>query len=527
VLIVAFLSVGLIVLPYPGIQNDEALFADSLYVPRGMPSNITVFGHPVAMMLMSYLGTLKSLIYMAIFSVLSPSVWSLRIPVLLMGALTIWGFYLLLVRVLDRRAGFVGCALLSTDATYLYTTCFDWGPVVLQHALSVGGILLLVRFHQTSRRWALGAGFFLFGLALWDKAIFGWTLIGLLLALLCAYPGALRRAFSPANLLIAALAFGAGAFPLLRFNYRSDWVTFKENVGWSTERPVLVMKAHILRNSLDGSGLLGYLSYEDPADRPRPPLNALEKLSVAVDTAAGRPRRGWLPYAMGFAVLLLPFLWRTPARRPMVFAVVLMGVVWSQMLLGRGVGAAVHHTALLWPWPHFLVAVGLAQASRRFHRLGVASLLVATALVCGKNVLAANVQFSQLIRNGGSQSWTDAIYGLSDYLPTVPARQYVILDWGILEPLRLLHANRLPLMWATDPLLRGPASAEDRALLLSIIQAPESVFISHTDPHEVFAGVNQRLQLFLDQQGYRKKILEVIHDTNDRGIFEVYTFVKK
>ena len=35
------------------------------------------------------------------------------------------------------------------DSLYLLTTVFDWGPVALQHLLTVGGILLLVGFYQT------------------------------------------------------------------------------------------------------------------------------------------------------------------------------------------------------------------------------------------------------------------------------------------------------------------------------------------------------------------------------------------
>jgi hypothetical protein len=204
-----------------------------------------------------------------------------------------------------------------------------------------------------------------------------------------------------------------------------------------------------------------------------------------------------------------------------------MAVVWVQMLLGRGVGGSVHHTALLWPWPQFMIAAAFAQASRRFRRTGTATLVLATVLMCGKNALVANAQFSQLIRNGGSQSWTDAMFALSDHLPRVPSRQYVILDWGILQPLRLLHANRLPLVWATDPLLRGVASDEDKRQLLETFESPGAVFISHTDPHEVFAGVNPRLRQFMEQEGYRKDVLKVVRDTNGRDVFEVYRVVRQ
>ena len=524
--ILLFLLAGLAVIPYAGIQNDEALFAAGIYPPLSIRDSMRVFHHPVSTMLMSYLGTLKSWVYGPIFALWTPSVYSLRVPGLVLGALTIWLFYLLLSRVLGRRAAVAGCVLLATDSTYLYTTCFDWGPVLLQHILMVGGVLLVVRFHQTSSRVALGAGFFLFGLALWDKALSGWTLVGMLLGLLAANPGALRRAISLKNLLVVVFCFCAGAYPLLRFNLRNSGETLRANVGWSAEPAVLQMKLGMLQRTLGGSGLLEYLSFADGTEGARPPGTALEKFSVELDRHRGDMRNGWLAYAMGASLLLLPVVWNTRARRPMIFVLVVMTVVWSQMLFGVGVGGSVHHTVLLWPWPQFLAAAGLAEASRRLRRAGLPALLLAIALVGGSNVVVANIQFSQLIRNGGGLVWTDAISGLSDYLPAVPAEHFVLLDWGLTEPLRLLHKGRLPLAWGGDYVLKDTLGEDARRGFLTMIQATGNVYVSHTDPYQVFEGVNQRLDRLLEREGYRKQPLATIPDTNGRSIFAVFRIVK-
>jgi hypothetical protein len=524
--IVLFFLAGVAVIPYAGIQNDEALFAAGIYPPLAVRDSMRVFHRPVATMLMSYLGALKAWIYSPIFTFWTPSVYSLRMPGLVLGALTIWLFYLLLFRILGHRAAVAGCALLATDSTYLYTTCFDWGPVLLQHLLMVGGVLLVVRFHQTSSRVALGAGFFLFGLALWDKALFGWTLAGMLLGLLSANPGALRRAFSLKNLLVVVFCFSAGAYPLLRFNLRNSGETLRANVGWSAEPAVLVMKAGMLQRTLGGSGLLEYLSFADGTEGARQPRTALERVAVALDERTGQMREGWLAYAMGAALLLLPVVWNTGARRPMIFALVLMAVVWSQMLFGAGVGGSVHHTALLWPWPQFLAAAGLAEASRRLRRAGLPALVLVIALVGGSNVVATNVQFSQLIRNGGTTVWTDAILGLSDYLATVPAERYVILDWGLTDPLRLLHEGRMPLAWGGDYVLKDSLGEDERRGFLTMIQGTGNVYASHTEPYQVFAGVNQRLDRLLESEGFRKQTLALIPDSNGRKVFAVFRIVK-
>jgi hypothetical protein len=380
--------------------------------------------------------------------------------------------------------------------------------------------LLLVRFHQTSSRVCLGAAFFVFGLALWDKALFGWTLVGLTAGLLCAYPQALRRAFSVRNVALAAICLCAGSSPLIYHNLRHPLETFRTNVGWSSAG--LDGKVHVLRSTLDGSGMMGYLSYDDPASHPRAPRTPIERLSVSVDELAGKPHFGWMPYCVVAALLMIPFLWRTPARRPTLFAAVCMAVVWAQMLFGKGAGSSVHHTVLLWPWPHMLVAAGFSEASRRFGRRGLLAVVLIIAGVSAQSTLVSNTYLSQLIRNGGAGPWTDAIYALSDYLPTASRGEIFILDWGILDPVRVLQRNRLAVRWGADPLLANPPSAEDLKYFRNMIGVQDHVFVLHAAGAEVFAGVNARFSKMLESEGYRREMLRTIADTNGRSVFDVF-----
>ncbi|MCP5117985.1 MAG: hypothetical protein GY953_44790, partial [bacterium] len=133
-----FLTAGLIVLPYPGIAYDEALFTSVIYAPGTMEAKVRVFGAQIPTMMMSYLGTLKAWIYAPLLLIWKPSVWSLRVPALVAGAGAIWLFAAFLRRIAGRRAAVIGGALLATDAVYLLTSTFDWGPNALQHLLVAG-----------------------------------------------------------------------------------------------------------------------------------------------------------------------------------------------------------------------------------------------------------------------------------------------------------------------------------------------------------------------------------------------------
>ena len=67
---------------------------------------------------------------MPIFRVWRPSAASTRIPVVILGAVTIWLFYLLITPNHGPAGRGRGVALLATDSTFLMTTRYDWGPVV-------------------------------------------------------------------------------------------------------------------------------------------------------------------------------------------------------------------------------------------------------------------------------------------------------------------------------------------------------------------------------------------------------------
>jgi hypothetical protein len=474
------------------------------------------------MMLISYLGALKSWVYAPILALWEPSVWSVRLPVLAIGAVTIWLFYRLVYRIVGARAALAGCALLAFDTTYLLTTVYDWGPVALQHLLMAGGVLTLVRFHQGASRRSLALAFLLFGLALWDKALFVWTLGAMAVTGLLLFSSAIRRKANWRNITLALVSFSIGAFPFLRYNLQNRGETMRQNVVWSADD--LPAKAHVLRSSLDGSGLFDFIAYDDPAKNPRQPRTAIEGVSVSISEFAGHPREGPLPYLLVAALIFLPFLWRTPARGPALFAAIMIGLVWAQMAFTKDAGRSVHHTALLWPWPHMLVGVAFAEASRRLRRSGAFLLAAVLALACGSSLLLSNEYLSQLIRNGGARSWTDASQPLHETLKSTPAKFVYIVDWGIFDTQRLLSEGRLPLRWGVGPLLKEQLEDPDWREFRAMISDPEHIVVGHTPAYEEFPNVRERLRVLSEQQGYHREVLHTVRDSNGRAVYEVFRF---
>lgn len=502
-LCVLFVAAGCAFIPRLGIQNDEVFFTTGLYEPFAYRYGIRVFHAKVPLMLLNYLGATKTWFYAAWFKLWAPSPASLRVPMLLAGALSVWMFYRLLRRIAGERAALAGAALLATDPVYLLVTL--WGPIVSHHLLLLGVMLCFVRFHaQKTGREAgptLAAACFCAGLGLWDKALFAWLAAAVGAGVLVAVPRAVRDAFTWRNLRIAALWFVLGASPLLLFNIKSRGETFRSNAALSLAQAP--RKAEILRYSLDGSLLFGWIVNDQP---PSP---------------AGRREQHLMPWACGLAVLLLPFLWRTPARAPMVFGLVSFAVGWALMVFTEGTGMAAHHTLLLWPLPHLVVAVALAEVSKRVGRV---ALFAAVALVAGSNLLVTYQYFSDAVRKGPGLDFTDAVYPLARSLLVRSSGQVFAADWGIVDSLRFLGQGRIRLRVASDLTAKPSLTEVEKAKLGEWISGPEDIFVGHTEGREFNPGSSAGLRRFAAENGYAPETLAVVEDSFGRPTYEVFRF---
>ena len=507
-----FLAAGIALLPYPGLQNDEVLFTNPYY---GAPGSSIFAAGRIPLMLLSYLGAAKSWLLWPVLRLSTASYSSIRIPVLLIGALTVALFILLVEKAHGRRAAVIGGALLATDTSFLLTTCFDWGPVALQHLFLVAGMLLIVRSRYF---W----GSLAFGLGMWDKALFSWMLLALALATVCVFGREVWQRFTLRNILLAAAGFVLGASPLIAYNVVSGGATFRANAAFDLSQ--FRIKARALETTWSGSALFGYIADNPAAGQPRPAETRLERASFAIHDSLGDQRDNWMRGAfLAGLLLIIPAIWWKQAR-PLLFCLIVMAAAWLQMALTKGAGLAVHHAVLLWPIPHLFLAIVLAEASIRLHRLGTWLLVAVALFLAGTNLLVTNQYLYQLVRYGPAGSWTDAIYPLSQVAAHLPAEHVVIDDWGILGPLQLLHGGKLPMVLAGDDFLAAGANDTkknwDRGLL------EHGLWLGHTPPNEQFPGSTQKIVDRAAAVGYRKELLQIVANRNGRAVFEVFRFVR-
>jgi len=309
-----FVFLGILLIPYAGLQADELIFAGPLHGAANEIFATHLLHHVIPLMMMSYLGALKTFVYWPFFWISSASVYAVRFPMVLAGALTIVIFYKWAGIFAGPRGALLAAVLLATDPMFLLTDTFDWGPVALQHLLMVSGCFLIARGR-------LSWGAFLFGLALWNKAIFSWTLMGLGLAALLVFPAAVRavladwRRWTP-----ALLAFALGALPLLYFNEKHANSTWGNNAHLSFES--FPLKYQELKVAVDGSGLFGFLVAPDSEENRREPQSPQGRAAAWVSNHLGHHEKNLMPYAILIAALIVLLWWHAPGRDAAVFAAV-------------------------------------------------------------------------------------------------------------------------------------------------------------------------------------------------------------
>ena len=517
-LIGLFVALGSLWISRPGLYYDETLFIQASWARDDVPIAYTIHwrGRPVALMLISYLGALKGWLYAPLLAALEPSAALVRAPALAMGAAALGFFYLFARRAFGWQAGLAALALAATDPIYLFTTRLDWGPVAIQRLCLAAGCFAVLRWWQKRRGRDLFWGAFAFGVGVFDKATFLWLLAAMAAAAVVVFPRAVWRSLRPRAAAIVLAGLLLGSAPFLYYCWKWPGETFRRQ----REDPArYAEKLRGVQYALEGTILVGWLS-RDPDASPAPPPDALARLVFAVVPRRPAVETLLLPACVA-AVLILPGLAWHPWARGMLFLLVFLILVVAQMLPVANAGAA-HHLALLVPFPHLLAAAGLAGARARldpwFRRAGGTVFAAIVLVIAAANLRGVAHHYYRILAFGGGSGWSEAIYSLHDSLQRSRAERIFLLDWGMINQLRLLSRDRLPVVEAPQP--QGPA--DTAPYLEEWLSRPNVLFVKPApDEAPAFPQVTAAFRAALERRGLRAEVLETVRDLRGRGVYEI------
>ena len=345
------------------------------------------------------------------------------------------------------------------------------------------------------------------------------------LASICIYPRETLRRIRPKRLAIAVVAFLIGAAPLVTFNFDLHGQTATANAHFTAEG--IGGKVTVLRQTIEGNALFGYMVYPKDTEHEIRPRNAVGRISAWIAGIVGDHRRNlMLPaYIAGLIGFVLLMALRDPRSRFLLFLLVTMVVVWAQMAFTKNTGAAAHHVILLWPFPVVFLAIGFDLLAERIPRFGRQALITVVVLLAGDNLLNTNEYLKDFAVYGAVGGWTDALYRLAGAVGKKgQANWYGLVDWGYMNGLLLMFEGDLPIFIAQVPPAGATPTKAELADIRNQIDGSDRLFIQHTDDKQMFPGINTRFRDLAGQLGYAEKLERVIHDRNGRPVFELFRF---
>jgi len=459
----------------PGPQIDELLHVSAV-LPHLRPTvlyTLPLGSLTVPLMVMSYVGALKGWLLSLWFLIVPMGVPGYRALGVAAGLATLLLTWRFARRWWGREASLLLLALLATDPSFVHTIRLDYGPVALMHLLKMAALWVFPR--------SVPAACFLLGLALWDKANFIWFLAGLAATVVLLFPrevlGRLRQ------IPVAALAFLLGASPFLAFNLHKPAQTWQERgrfeIRWT--------KLDHAKGTLNGD-FMSALAGEDMLESSPPAHDIAFPALANLMHSAGRLRQTIILPLLLLAVLLLPLNLATGSSRALLFPLVLTLVTYLCMFVTFDGGSSVHHVIILQPFPLLFLAVSLWTPVECRPRLRAAApALIAAAVAVNLSVNARHLAI--YTRTGGAGVFSDAVYGLADFLVRAPGRKLYALDWGFSNPIQFLGARAGLAVDDVFYLLNNPASPDhpkETARLGELMQDPNNIFLLHSPQRTLF-----------------------------------------
>lgn len=504
----------------PGLQYDEVLFVNAAL--GGVDDSfIHKRIHGIPVMLMPYIGALKSFLYYPVFKLFGVCVESIRIPVIAISCMTLWIGFSVGRFLYSRGLACLLGLLVATDPAFVFQSKLDWGPVVLMMFFKMLGLHWFFRFIRTGTTSYLWGTMIVLLLGVYDKLTFIWFILALIVAAMVAFRGELTDVYrrTPWRLLAPLVPL---FLIVLLIGVRIMKDTFQ--IGKPEVLPFPTRWAHVVA-SYQGT-MDGRLVYEFVTDVPLPSPSLVNFFFVP-------------------ALVILALEWFLPNRkreRPAetlcpravsAFFAILFALIFMQIALTPQAGGP-HHFMVLHPFHHFFTlsaASVLLSAKGKLPKGAAKALVVILFGTLLTSQVVAVTQYWKAFRDKRSFSaqWSPEIYNLVAYLDQNHQRvdRIISTDWGFHTQLLSLAKegtrSKCKELWASFNDLHEQ-SREQRKRLYEQYFANRSAFVLlHGEDASVIKNARRNFFSFASEFLNSANVVQVfIGAKKGKHLYEVY-----
>lgn len=546
--------VGLAVfqLPLPGLEYDETIFGPAAlgctrdflspaptlpldsaarFSPLAFsPFSFCVGSHSVPLMVTPYQGALKVYLLAAVFSVWDASAWTLRLPNVVVGMLTLVFFVLGVARLFSTWVALVALVFLASDPSYIFYTRHDFNPSALVLLFVCVPLWCLARWAETNQTWLWAGAFFLCGLGLYNRLDYGWFLVAAgATALGYWWQSGLPRV-GRKEVILASGCFVLGCAPYIFFVWqRPSIATSVLSMAGPTQElsAAARVKGYMLWTVLNGRSLYDFFAGHSGVNMGR-------VVTPQGDTQVGSfvASEQSLVLSSLFTGTLTPYcllcvlvgVWFV--RPPPVLRALGVFLAWLSVCVLVVQGAIRgHHFVLFLPFVQAFLAASLFFLRAQLRSWWARTALIALGVACLSANLAIDIRYHRLLaETGGRGVWSDAIYDLTGYLQHRCLTQRCFIgDWGIGTQVLTLSGGMLAVEEFFWPYLQGG----DPVALGSLVRTEPALFIFYADPYVNFSRPKRLFWAAAREADRRVAIERIFNERDGTPVIEVVKLEKE
>jgi hypothetical protein len=499
----------------PGLYMDEVDFVNAA---RGASDNTMIHMRvgPIPLFIMPYLGALKAWIYAPMFGVFGVSPLTIRLPAIILAAMTLLILFQLIKGKLGPVWGIACVWIMAVDPVNLFPSRLDWGPTVLMHFFQAAIFALWFSYRSRPNLWKIVLILLCAALGFFDKFNFIWLVVALVVAVCLCYPDSLKNLWFSTPKFGRWVAAFAGLIGLLTVLFLVLRV-LRVYAGKSLELGLQAKWGGLL-STFSGDAVAYFLFGNNSGI-----ITFLPFWLIVIDCCL---LLAWLffPGQDGQA--------RDDSKTGLFFALIGF-LIFLQIVITPQAGGP-HHYLMIFPLP-FLAFAFLAQPLYR--RIGTtnlrrfATIVLLFAVVCVFVVNFHNTLWYLTRLRTGSQynpRWSPAIYSLSDYINAhgFEAQSVISTDWGLHNQLHALAPEQLrwrmrdcwPLFMTLDTENQG----QQAAVLSRIFPEGKTLALTFATPKETFPETRRNfLRLLASHPELKCRLLKEFWYDGEK-IYEIY-----
>lgn len=506
----------------PGPHYDEVFpaapavnFYENHYVTAPMqidPSAVWFFGRPLPLMLMTYVGSLQTILHIVSFTLLGDGLLVVRALPIILAVFGLWASYFFFLYLFDRNVAIISLVFLLADPGFIFFTARNFGLPNLAIVCKMVGLLMLLMWWRNGRSFYLAIGAFAWGLALYHKADFLWILSAFTLAAMLFFWKEIRSRVRWSHFVLVCVFFSLGAGPFFALNIATGGETFK---------PLFQPDPHVL----PGASFLADFWFR--CKQLVRILNGTETYTLFMGKAPDLTPIQWLilPTVTIASVIYLVALcfWRKNEfpKRKVLFMCTTVVLILVQTAKTPFNSLGGWHLMALYPFLHGLTAFALTKFTssiqQKYRRLGMIAVTALITLVSLSGLATTRQTYRALETTGGSGSWSDAIYDLSDYLEKRNA-PVAAMDWGFTNNLIVLSKGRLSIIRVYAETWKDG----DLQNLLKETLNDTTLYLFHSHEYTTIPSLYDAFTDAVAAQRYRIRVEKEFFQRDGRRVYVLY-----